>query len=60
MKIKNKLLEYQTKSEFDFIGWEGIDNDGDGRINEDGPGYYDPNRNWAWNWQPKRESRAAT
>ena len=37
---------------YDFLGWEGIDNDGDGRINEDGPGYYDPNRNWAWNWQP--------
>ena len=38
--------------EFDFLGWEGFDNDGDGRINEDGPGYYDPNRNWGWNWQP--------
>jgi murein tripeptide amidase MpaA len=35
-----------------LLGWEGLDNDGDGRINEDGPGYYDPNRNWGWNWQP--------
>lgn len=33
-------------------GSEGIDNDGDGRINEDGPGGYDMNRNWASDWQP--------
>lgn len=38
--------------EFEYLGWEGFDNDGDGQINEDGPGYYDPNRNWAWGWQP--------
>jgi hypothetical protein len=31
---------------------EGIDNDGDGRVNEDGPGSYDGNRNWASDWQP--------
>ncbi len=31
---------------------EGIDNDGDGRINEDGKGGYDPNRNWPSDWQP--------
>lgn len=33
-------------------GSEGIDNDGDGQINEDGPGGYDMNRNWASDWQP--------
>lgn len=32
---------------------EGYDNDGDGLVNEDGPGGYDPNRNWAWGWQPE-------
>lgn len=37
---------------YERLGREGIDNDGDGRINEDGAGYYDPNRDWAWNWQP--------
>jgi len=31
---------------------EGIDDDGDGQINEDGPGGYDPNRNWPADWQP--------
>lgn len=35
-----------------WLGSEGIDNDGDGRINEDGPGGYDMNRNWASDWQP--------
>lgn len=40
------------QGQYELLGWEGVDNDGDGRINEDGPGYYDPNRNWAWQWQP--------
>ena len=40
------------EGEYRLLGTEGFDNDGDGRINEDGDGYYDPNRNWAWNWQP--------
>jgi len=31
---------------------EGFDNDGDGQIDEDGEGYYDPNRNWPWAWMP--------
>jgi hypothetical protein len=35
-----------------LLGSEGIDDDGDGRVNEDGPGSYDGNRNWASNWQP--------
>lgn len=41
------------KGEYTFLGWEGIDNDGDGMVNEDGPGFYDPNRDWAWNWAPR-------
>ncbi len=39
--------------EYNLLGWEGIDNDGDGRINEDGRGGYDMNRNWAYDWQPQ-------
>ena len=38
--------------EYTLLGWEGIDNDGDGRVNEDGRGGYDLNRNWSWDWQP--------
>ncbi|MEW6238336.1 MAG: M14 family metallopeptidase [Candidatus Omnitrophota bacterium] len=40
------------RGEYDLLGDEGIDNDGDGRVNEDGPGGYDSNRNWAYDWQP--------
>ena len=40
------------KGDWILLGSEGIDNDGDGRVNEDGPGSYDPNRNWASDWQP--------
>ena len=44
-----------------LLGQEGFDNDGDGRVNEDGDGFYDPNRDWAWNWQPglRAERRAS-
>jgi hypothetical protein len=44
--------EPDEAGDYDLIGWEGIDNDGDGLMNEDPPGFYDPNRNWGWNWQP--------
>jgi hypothetical protein len=40
------------RGEFTLLGAEGIDNDGDGLINEDGPGGYDMNRNWPADWQP--------
>jgi hypothetical protein len=35
-----------------LLGSEGSDNDGDGRVNEDPVGGYDPNRNYASDWQP--------
>lgn len=40
------------QGEYELLGFEGLDNDGDGLINEDGVGGYDPNRDWGWNWQP--------
>ncbi|MBX3375727.1 MAG: hypothetical protein KF678_01835 [Phycisphaeraceae bacterium] len=40
------------KGEWTNLGSEGIDNDGDGRVNEDGPGGDDMNRNWPTDWQP--------
>jgi len=39
--------------EYELLGFEGFDNDGDGLVNEDRPGTYDPNRNWPWLWQPQ-------
>jgi len=40
------------KGEYELLGNEGIDNDADGQVNEDGPGGYDMNRNFGYNWQP--------
>jgi len=40
------------KGEWTILGEEGIDNDGDGKVNEDGEGYVDPNRNWGFDWAP--------
>jgi hypothetical protein len=38
---------------YDLLGSESIDQDGDGNMGEDrDAGYYDPNRDWGWNWQP--------
>ena len=46
------LVGNDEKGEYELLGSEGIDNDGDGFVNEDGEGAYDPNRDWGWNWQP--------
>ncbi|MEJ0104053.1 MAG: M14 family metallopeptidase [Bacteroidota bacterium] len=41
------------KGDYEILGFEGKDNDGDGLVNEDGYTFeYDPNRDWGWNWQP--------
>jgi hypothetical protein len=47
------------KGDYILLGQEGIDNDGDGLINEDGPGGYDMNRNYGYNWQPDYVQRGA-
>jgi hypothetical protein len=41
------------RGDYILLGNEGLDNDGDGRVNEDPVGGYDGNRNWASNWQPQ-------
>ncbi|HNQ80959.1 MAG TPA: M14 family metallopeptidase [Candidatus Aminicenantes bacterium] len=40
------------RGEWTLLGEEGIDNDGDGRVNEDAEGYVDPNRQWGFDWAP--------
>jgi hypothetical protein len=48
--IRTKPDEY---GQWEMLGYEGIDRDGDGLVNEDRKdGFYDPNRDWGWNWQP--------
>ncbi|MGC9470220.1 MAG: M14 family metallopeptidase [Bacteroidales bacterium] len=45
--------------EWTLLGQEGIDNDGDGQVNEDSEGYVDPNRNWPYNWEPPYVQRGS-
>ncbi|MGI9457195.1 MAG: M14 family metallopeptidase [Aeoliella sp.] len=45
--------------QYTLLGAEGFDNDDDGSVNEDGAGYYDPNRDWPWQWQPSYVQRGA-
>ena len=45
-------VEPGKKGEYTLLGSEGIDNDNDGKLNEDAEGYLDPNRNWGYNWMP--------
>ena len=42
-----------VRGDWIMVGEEGIDNDGDGRINEDDGGGYDMNRAWPSMWQPE-------
>ena len=58
--IKNladsRILEtvpFGQKGNYIQLGSEGVDDDGDGRVNEDGPGSYDGNRNSGSDWQPQ-------
>lgn len=52
-------VEKGEPSQYRLLGYEGLDNDGDGKVNEDGDGYYDPNRDWAWYWRPSYVQRGA-
>ncbi len=54
-----KRVKIGEKGEWTILGLEGIDNDGDGRINEDSEGYVDPNRNWGFDWAPDYVQRGA-
>jgi hypothetical protein len=47
------------RGEWTNLGDEGIDNDGDGQINEDSEGYVDPNRNWGFGWAPPYVQRGS-
>ncbi|MCL2727127.1 MAG: M14 family metallopeptidase [Bacteroidales bacterium] len=46
------LAPVGVQGQYDLLGIEALDMDGDGRAGEDGPGGYDPNRDFGFNWQP--------
>ncbi|MDT8400551.1 MAG: M14 family metallopeptidase [Bacteroidales bacterium] len=49
-----RIMKRVSPGEGDYmVGSEGIDNDGDGRINEDGIGGLDLHRNYPENWRPE-------
>lgn len=41
------------QGQYEILGYEGKDQDGDGLVNEDNVGFYDPNRDWSFGWQPR-------
>ena len=54
-KNPSRMIQVGTdeKGDYEMLGLEGLDNDADGVVNEDGEAFeYDPNRDWGWNWQP--------
>ena len=50
-RIMRRRREGETGGTYWFVETEGIDNDGDGRFNEDGVGGLDMNRNFPRNWE---------
>ena len=53
------INEKGIRGDWIMLGYEGIDNDGDGRVNEDGEGGYDMNRAWPALWRPDHIQRGA-
>lgn len=54
---KGRLMRPVGMGRGDYLLWpEGIDNDKDGRYNEDGVGGLDLHRNYPYNWRPEREN----
>ncbi len=57
MDAKGRLMRQVGAGNGDYMVYpEGIDNDKDGRINEDGVGGLDLHRNYPYNWRPEREA----
>jgi hypothetical protein len=52
-------VPFGEAGDYILLGREGIDNDGDGFVDEDNLGEYDGNRNWAADWQPDYIQRGA-
>ena len=60
-KDPRRMIRVNTgeKGEWEILGQEGIDNDSDGLVNEDGIGGYDPNRDYGFNWEPSYVQQGA-
>lgn len=47
-----EAVPFGEKGDYIILGSEGLDNDHDGRVDEDDAGGYDGNRNYPFDWQP--------
>jgi len=57
MDAKGRVMRQVGAGNGDYMVYaEGVDNDNDGRINEDGVGGLDLHRNYPYNWRPEREA----
>jgi hypothetical protein len=57
MDKKGRLMRAVGAGNGDYLVMaEGVDNDKDGRVNEDGVGGLDLHRNYPYNWRPEREA----
>jgi hypothetical protein len=57
MDAKGRLMRFVGAGQGEYLMYpEGIDNDRDGRYNEDGVGGLDLHRNYPYNWRPEREA----
>ena len=57
MDAKGRLMRFVGPGRGDYMLYpEGIDNDRDGRYNEDGVGGLDLHRNYPYNWRPMTEA----
>ena len=54
-----ELVPFGETGDYILLGREGLDNDGDGFVDEDNFGDYDGNRNWPSDWQPDYIQRGA-
>jgi hypothetical protein len=52
-------VPFGEAGDYILLGREGLDNDGDGFVDEDNFGDYDGNRNWPSDWQPDYIQRGA-
>ncbi|AMM52220.1 hypothetical protein TH61_14905 [Rufibacter sp. DG15C] len=50
--FKMVLASTSTEAQYEWLGYEGFDNDKDGLVNEDPFGYQAIDQDWSWKWHP--------
>ncbi|GAA4297869.1 M14 family metallopeptidase [Nibribacter koreensis] len=50
--LKLVVAPKTNATRYEWLGYEGFDNDRDGLVNEDPVGYQSTDLDWSWQWQP--------